>query len=167
MKSKLQFMVLMLLGILLSINQAWGDTETKSYGWETGDDASLWTITDVTTTAGVGHTGSGYGNINVNNSYVQFKNKVKVTSFSFWLKRTSRNSNYNVYIETSTNGTDWSAHDTYNMGDFGNGSYTQKTGTFDGKTEYYVRVHVYNTTAVRNIDDVSITYETGSGNTCV
>lgn len=165
MKRKIQFMAMLLIGILLSVNQVWGATETKSYGWETGDDASLWVIDGVTSQTGTGKTGSGYGSINTANTYVQFKNKVKVTSFTFSLKRTSKNSNYNVYIETSTNGTDWTAHDTYNMGDFGNGSYTTKTGNFDGDTEYYVRVHVYNTTAVRNIDDVSITYNVATAST--
>ena len=78
------------------------------------------------------------------------------------MKRTSKNANYNVYIETSTDGETWTAAETYNMGDFGNGSYTQKSKSFDGTTEYYVRFHCYNTTAVRYVDDVSITYSAGN-----
>ena len=136
---------------------AWGQT-TVSYGWETSDDATQWTITDaIVATSGQGNTGTYAGKINTNHTYVQFKNKVYVTSFSFAFKRTSNNSNYNVYIETSTDGNTWSAVETYAMSGFSNGTYSTKTHTFDGTTEYYVRFHCYNTTAVRYVDDVSIT----------
>lgn len=133
--------------------------ETKSYGWENADDATDWTITDaIVQTSGQGNTGSYAGKINTNNTYVKFNSKVNVTSFSFAFKRTSNNENYNVYIETSTNGTSWSAAETYAMSGFSNGSYQTKSKTFDGKTAYYVRFHCNNTTAVRYVDDVSITY---------
>lgn len=139
------------------VNEA---SATKSYGWEDADDGTAWTITDaITKTSGQGNTGTNAGMINTNNTYVQFKEKVKVKSFSFAFKRTSNNTNYNVYIETSTDGSSWTANETYPMGDFGNGSYTSKTKTFDGTTELYVRFHCYNTTAVRYVDDVTIEYD--------
>ena len=103
------------------------------------------------------YTGTYAGKINTNHTYVQFNEKVYVTSFSLAFKRTSNNSNYNVYIETSTDGNTWTAVETYTMGSFSNGTYSTKTHTFDGTTEYYVRFHCYNTTAVRYVDDVSIT----------
>ncbi len=160
MKQKLLQSLLLLCGLIVG-SVAWADTVT--YGWEDDDDASKWIITkDVTKTSGEGNTGTYAGKINTNNTYVQFKEKVKVTSFSFALKRTSNNSNYNVYIETSTDGKEWTAVETYKMSDFGNGSYTQKSKLFDGTTEYYVRFHCYNTTAVRYVDDVSITYSAGN-----
>ena len=139
-----------------------GGSSTKSYGWETAahDD---WTIDSQPSRANSNpHTGSYAGYINTNHTYVTFVDKVKVTEFSFWLKRTSTNSNYNVYIETSTDGSTWTAAATYAMGDFGNGSYTQKTKTWDGSTAYYVRFHCYNTTAVRYVDDISITYSSST-----
>ena len=141
-----------------------GGSTTKTYGWEASEpDASSWTIGSQPSQANSNaHTGSYAGYINTNNTYVTFNDKVKVTEFSFWLKRTSTNSNYNVYIETSTDGSAWSAAATYSMGDFGNGSYTQKTKTWDGSTAYYVRFHCYNTTAIRYVDDVSITYTGGT-----
>lgn len=141
-----------------------GGSTTKTYGWEASEpDASSWTIGSQPSQANSNaHTGSYAGYINTNNTYVTFNDKVKVTKFSFWLKRTSKNSNYNVYIETSTDGSTWSAAATYGMGDFGNGSYTQKTKTWDGSTAYYVRFHCYNTTAERYVDDVSITYTGGT-----
>lgn len=139
-----------------------GGSTTKSYGWETTDHAD-WTIDSQPSRANSNpHTGSYAGYINTNHTYVTFIDKVKVTSFSFWLKRTSNNSNYNVYIETSTDGSSWTAAATYAMSEFTNGSYTQKTKTWDGSTAYYVRFHCYNTTAVRYIDDISITYSTST-----
>ena len=136
---------------------------TVSYGWETSDDATKWTISDaIVATDGQGNTGTYAGKINTNHTYVQFNEKVYVTSFSFAFKRTSNNSNYNVYIETSTDGNTWTAAETYAMGSFSNGTYSTKTKTFDGTTEYYVRFHCYNTTAVRYVDDVTITYSGGT-----
>ncbi|MDD6184479.1 MAG: BACON domain-containing carbohydrate-binding protein, partial [Bacteroidales bacterium] len=132
---------------------------TVSYGWETSDDATQWTITEaIAQTSGEGNTGDYAGKINTNHTYVQFNEKVYVTSFSFAFKRTSNNSNYNVYIETSTDGETWTAVETYAMGSFLNGTYTTKTHDFDGTIQYYVRFHCYNTTAVRYVDDVTITY---------
>ena len=132
---------------------------TVSYGWETSDDATPWTITDaITATSGQGNTGDYAGMINTNHTYVQFNEKVYVTSFSFAFKRTSNNNNYNVYIETSTDGTTWTSVETYAMSSFNNGSYLTKSHTFDGSVQYYVRFHCYNTTAVRYVDDVTITY---------
>ena len=153
---------LMLFAFMAMPIVGWGQTTTVTYGWETSDDATLWTISsEISATSGQGNTGTYAGKINTNHTYVQFNEKVLVTSFSFAFKRTSNNSNYNVYIETSTDGSNWTAVETYTMGSFSNGSYTTKTKTFDGTKEYYVRFHCYNTTAVRYVDDVSITYNTG------
>ena len=139
-----------------------GGPTTESYGFEE-ESPTNWTIgSQPSRSNSNAHSGSYAGYINTNHTYVTFKEKVKVTAFSFWLKRTSTNSNYNVYIETSTNGTDWSAAATYKMSDFGNGTYTQKEMTWDGSTAYYVRFHCYNTTAARYVDDISITYSGGS-----
>ncbi|MCQ2128615.1 MAG: InlB B-repeat-containing protein [Bacteroidaceae bacterium] len=121
-----------------------------------------WTIDkniERTENQGTGETGDYAGKISTNNTYITFNNKVKVTSFGFSLKRTSKNENYNVYIETSTDNKNWEARQTYAMSGFGNGSYTNKTDdTFDGETALYVRFHCYNTTAVRYVDDIVIKY---------
>ena len=130
---------------------------TKTYGFETESDSD-WTIDGPVRTEGQGNTGSYAGKINSNNSYVTFNNKVKVKEFSFAFKRTSNNTNYNVSIETSTDNSEWTAAETYAMSDFSNGSYTTKTKSFDGNTELYVRFYCNNTTAIRYVDDVTITY---------
>lgn len=156
--------MLLLCALIVGTSSVWGDT-TVSYGWEDSDNSDAWTITNtITKTSGQGNTGTYAGKINTNHTYVQFKEKVYVKSFSFAFKRTSTNSNYNVYIETSTDGSEWSAAETYTMGSFTNGSYSTKTKTFDGTKEYYVRFHCYNTTAVRYVDDVSISYSTTPSN---
>ena len=133
---------------------------TKSYGFETESDSD-WTIDGPVRTSSDANTGSYAGRINTNNTYVTFNNKVKVKEFSFAFMRTSNNSNYNVYIETSEDNSNWTAEATYAMGTFNNGTYLTKTLEFDGTQELYVRFHCYNTTAVRYVDDVTITYVSG------
>ena len=131
---------------------------TKTYGFETEPDPD-WTIDGPVKNQTYHNTGSYAGKINTNNSYVTFKEKVKVKSFSFAFTRTSDNSNYNVYIETSNDNSTWTAVETYAMSSFNkDGTFTTNTHTFDGNTELYVRFRCYNTTAVRYVDDVTITY---------
>ncbi len=135
---------------------------TDTYDWESTSTGN-WTVDNsITRTASQGVSSSYAGKINTANTYVTYTKKVAVTEFSFQFKRTSTNSNYNVYIETSTDNSNWSAAATYAMNSFSNGSYTSKSQTFDGNTELYVRFHCYNTTAVRYVDNVSITYGSSS-----
>lgn len=171
MKRKFSILFAALAAILLItpphfITKAQGQTKesiTVSYGWEDNHDATPWTITtEITKTSGQGNSGDYAGRINTNNTYVQFNEQVFVESFSFSFKRTSKNTNYEVYIETSSDGINWYPVETYPMGDFGNGTYTTKSHVFDGTTKYYVRFHCYNTTAIRYIDDVTITYKVPS-----
>lgn len=134
-------------------------TITKMYGFEETDVDADWEITDkIEKVEGNACSGQYAGKINTANTYITFKHKVDVKEFSFALKRASSNKNYNVYIETSTDNIAWEAVETYMMEDFGNGSYTKKNHTFDGNIPLYVRFHCYNTTAIRYVDDVAITY---------
>ncbi len=168
MKRKFTLLIaaLALLTMIVQPGRAWGqtkDSETVSYGWETTDDATLWTISDaIAATQGEGNTGSYAGKINTNSTTVQFNEKVYVTSFSYAFKRTSNNNNYSVYIETSTDGQTWSIKDTQAMNTFLNGTYKTITKEFDGTQELYVRFRCNNTTAIRYVDDVTITYSTSA-----
>ncbi len=132
-------------------------TITKSFGFETTSNSD-WTFEGPERNNGMANTGSYSGRINVNKSYVTFKNKVKATEFSFAFARTSTNANYYVHIETSTDNSTWNTVENYPMNTFNNGSFTTKSHTFDGKSEVYVRFYCYNTTAVRYVDDVTIKY---------
>ena len=138
-----------------------GGSTTETYGFEDADNATNWTIEGPVKDDTYAASGTYAGKINTNNTYITFNNKVKVTNFSFKLARTSTNSNYNVYVETSTDNSVWTAVETYPMSDFSNGSFTAKSKDFDGVTDLYVRFHCYNTTAVRYVDDISITYGGG------
>ena len=159
MIKKLRYLFTLMLLFVASVG--WAEDVTVSYGWEDSDDADAWTISEsIVKTSGEGNTGTYAGKINTNHTYVQFNEKVYVKSFSFAFKRISNNSNYNVYVETSTDGETWTAAETYAMSSFTNGSYTIKTKEFDGSIQCYVRFHCYNTTAVRYVDDVTIKYST-------
>lgn len=141
-----------------------GTGGSDNYDWETTETGN-WTVDDkITRTAGQGVGGGYAGKISTAHTYVTYNNKVAVTSFSFDFKRTSTNTNYNVYIETSEDKTTWTTAATYAMSSFKNGSYgTTTTHTFDGSKELYVRFHCNNTTATRYVDNVSISY--GGGGT--
>lgn len=139
--------------------QTSGSATTKTYGFEDEEaDADLWVVNGPVKTEWTNASGSYAGKITTNNTYVTFKEKVPVTNFSFKFARTSTNNNYYVYIETSENGTDWTAAETYAMSGFTNGTLDSKSKDFDGTEELYVRFHCYNTTAARYVDDLSITY---------
>ena len=139
-----------------------GGSTTDTYDWES-DQTENWTVdAAITRTQSQGVDESYAGKINTNNTYVTYNNKVAVTNFSFDFKRTSNNTNYKVYIETSTDNSTWISAASYEMSSFGNGSYTSKSHTFDGTQDLYVRFHCYNTTAIRYVDNVSITYGGGT-----
>ena len=132
---------------------------TKTYGFEnTENDASYWDINGPSKDNTQHKTGNYSGKINTNNTYVTFKYKVNVTEFSFEFMRASTNDNYNVYIETSTDNTSWTAIETYEMSSFTKNQWHKKSHSFDGNSALYVRFHCYNTTAVRYVDDVTIKY---------
>ena len=139
-----------------------GGSTTDTYDWESTSTEN-WTVdSNIARTASQGVNSSYAGKISTANTYVTYTKKVAVTEFSFDFKRATNNTNYNVYIETSTDKNTWSTAATYAMSTFGNGSYTSKSQTFDGNTELYVRFHCYNTTATRYVDNVSITYGGGT-----
>lgn len=144
--------------VYADVDSSIGD-ETKSYGFETASDDD-WTV-DGPVRSNLNHyTGSYAGRITTNNSYVTFKNKVKVKEFSFAFTRSSTNANYNVFIETSSDNSSWTSIETYPMNTFNSdGTFITKSHSFDGNTELYVRFRCYNTTAERFVDDVTITYE--------
>ncbi len=131
---------------------------TKLFGFETPSDVN-WTIDGPTQSTDYKKSGTYSGYINSNHTYVTFKEKVNVTEFSFEFLRKTTNNNYNVYIETSTNGSSWTAVETYAMSSFASSeTWYKRSHTFDGKSALYVRFHCYNTTADRFVDDVTIKY---------
>ena len=142
---------------------------TETYGFETADNATNWVIDGVEAGDTYKKTGSKSGKIaraSAGNSTIAFKNKVKVTSFSYQFLKQTTNNNYNVYIETSADNSSWTAVETYAMSSYSSKeTWYANSHTFDGKTELYVRFKCYTSTAVRWVDDISITYSGGSSGT--
>ena len=135
-------------------------TATDTYDFESAA-TSPWTNSFSTLTESQGVDDSKAGSITASGQ-VSYGNKVAVSSFSFSIKRASSNTNGTVYVDKSTDNSEWTSCTSYGISDFSNGSYTTKTyNSFDGE-EYYVRVR-YNSTgnAQRYIDNVSITYGGG------
>lgn len=140
----------------------WADatptTFTKVCDWEAASIPAEWKVSaSIERTINQGYDGTYGGKINTNHTYVQFNHKVNATEFSFALRRTSNNTNGTVYVETSTDNSNWTAAETYEMSAFEE-SYTVKTKTFDGLSKLYVRFHCSQTTALRYVDNVTIKY---------
>ncbi len=141
-----------------------GSSTTETFGWEEATTPSNWEIggTFTRTEANASYSansGSYYGLTNSNSS-VQFKNKVKVKSFSYYCVRRTTNTNTSIKIETSTNGTSWTEalSTTWNTFNSDGKTYKKIEKEWDEPIECYVRVNLV-TAANRQLDDISITYE--------
>lgn len=132
---------------------------TSSYGFEDGDTG--WT-SEATKSDLNPKTGIYSGRIASSPVYTSFESVVaSPLSFTFSLMRTSNNINYDIQVQTSTDNSNWTTRATYPMSDFANGSYTEKTTDLSAYSNVYVRLYYNGTTAVRHIDDISITYSGG------
>ena len=134
---------------------------TESYGFETGDTG--WTVSDAAQSSADKHTGTYSGLINKNGTIVEYNTIVAAPkTFTFWLKKGSTNNNYEAYIEVSSNGSTWTKVGTYAMSDFSNSEWRSMTADLSSYSDVYVRFSYYGTTAVRYVDDVSVTHTVGS-----
>ena len=142
-----------------------GGSATETYGFETTDDATNWEFSGVEAYDTYAKTGSKSGKIartSVGYSSVTYKNKVNVTSFSYQFLRQTTNDNYTVFIETSSDKSTWDVAASYAMSSYSaKETWYQNSHTFDGETALYVRFNCYTSTAIRWVDDISITYNGG------
>ena len=132
-----------------------------SFGWESADDASIWTISgfcDKETYNAYKKTGSYAGSIQGSSGYIQLKDKISPTSISCQYTKASSNTNSSskFIIQTSSNGKDWTDQATGKTMD------KVTAGTFEelkwtgSLNDVYVRVYYTGTNAARVLDDVVI-----------
>lgn len=133
---------------------------TSTHDWD--NTVTGWTLDVINITTNKGTLGIGSskcGEFSANGAYVQFSSKVNVTNFSLYMRRESNNTKGTGKIQKSTDNSNWTDVETWSMSDIAKGDNTQKSVTFDGKTQYYVRFYyVADGSAIRYIDNVSITY---------
>lgn len=132
-----------------------------SFGWESADDASIWTISGFSskeTYTEYKKTGSYAGSIQGTSGYIQLKDKISPTSISCQYTKASTNSNSSskFIIQTSSNESDWTDQATgKTMDKVTKGTFEELkwTGSLD---DVYVRVYYTGTNAARVLDDVVI-----------
>ena len=132
-----------------------------SFGWESADDASIWTISgfcDKETYNAYKKTGSYAGSIQGTSGYIQLKDKISPTSISCqYTKATSNTNNTSKFIiQTSSNGSDWTDQATgKTMDKVTAGTFYELKWT-GSLNDVYVRVCYTGSNAVRVLDDVVI-----------
>ena len=170
MKRILRSFFLLLLVIVWSSNAL--AQETLSVDFE----SKLATYTDwkfsniVQSKAITAHGGTFYGNTNgKTTAFVQTKNIIAAPQqLTFYFSKESGNDNKNSFwkIQVSSNGSKWSdvksvkAAPTKDVG-----VWTEVTQSLTEYTNVYVRVYYSGTSAIRCIDDVTLTYKAASSET--
>lgn len=170
MKRILRSFFLLLLVIVWSSNAL--AQETLSVDFE----SKLATYTDwkfsniVQSKAVTAHGGTFYGNTNgKTTAFVQTKNIIAAPQqLTFYFSKESSNNNQNSFwkIQVSSNGSKWSdvkrvkAAPTKDVG-----VWTEVTQSLSEYTNVYVRVYYSGTSAIRCIDDVTLTYKASSSAT--
>lgn len=170
MKRILRTFFLLLLVIVWSSNAL--AQETLSVDFE----SKLATYTDwkfsniVQSKAVTAHGGTFYGNTNgKTTAFVQTKNIIAAPQqLTFYFSKESSNNNQNSFwkIQVSSNGSKWSdvkrvkAAPTKDVG-----VWTEVTQSLSEYTNVYVRVYYSGTSAIRCIDDVTLTYKAASSAT--
>ena len=120
-----------------------------------------WTFKNIAQSATVTpHTGTHYGNTSGKTiAYVQTKNKIEAPQqLTFYISKESNNSKTsNWKIQVSTDGKTWTDVNKVNASSMKKGEWTEVTQNLEKYKNNYVRVFYQGNTAVRCIDDITLT----------
>ena len=139
-------------------------SEMVTFGWESADDATNWTLSNLSA-KGTYDTYKNSGSYAASNSssttaYIQYKSKISPTAISckYTKETTNTNSSSLFKIQTSINGSSWTDQASgKTMDEVTKGTF--ETLSWSGSlTDVYVRIYLTTTATARVIDDVSITY---------
>jgi len=151
-----------------------GGSATITYGWESSEpNASSWDTPTLLSgnTAITAHGGSSYGaNVNAsgngvagNGCFIKTKDKILPTNLIFYYSKTSSNTTSQDWIvQKSTNGSTWTTvtGGTFSASGATNGVWSKASVSFNEDEACYIRITMSTTnTAIRTIDDVSLTYD--------
>ncbi|MBP5477446.1 MAG: InlB B-repeat-containing protein [Paludibacteraceae bacterium] len=140
-----------------------GGSTTYTFGWESADNETPWNLNNFdlkgsysTYKSGGSYAGSTQGK---ETSYIKYSSKLSPTSISCKYTKASSNTNSSskFIIQTSTDGSSWTDKATgKTMNNVTQGTF--ETLSWSGElTDVYVRIYYTGTSAVRVLDDVSIT----------
>ncbi len=149
-----------------------GGSTTYAFGWETADDENKWTISNFSNKgvySSYKSAGSYAASTNAKETgYIQYKEKLSPTAISCkYTKATSNtNSSSQFIIQTSTNGSSWTNQaEGATMNNVTQGTFKTLSWTGSLPEDVYVRIYYTGTTAVRVLDEVSITATGGGAST--
>lgn len=163
--------VLLLCALIVGSGSVWADEETLTIGFEEASPTD-WTLTTIkakVTSSGVSaHSGSYFGNTDGKTTgSVVTKNKIaSPQSITFFISKESTNSKAASWlVKVSSDGSSWTqVGDAQAAGNgITKGKWTEVTRSLSSYSDVYVGVFYDGTAAVRCIDDITITYETGGG----
>ena len=145
----------------------WADDATLAVDFEEETTSySDWTFTNFTTkqtNSGVAaHGGSYFGSTGgkTSGSLVTKEKLAKPKNIQFYISKTSTNSTASSWIiKVSTDGETWTNVKTQSASAVTKGTWTEVTQDLTSYTNVYVGIFYEGTTAIRTIDDVTLTYE--------
>ena len=125
-----------------------------------------WTFTNITTQKSTitAHGGSYYGNTNgkATGSIVTVSKIASPQSVTFYISKESTNTTAsNWIVEVSANGSDWTTVGDQQSASSGitKGTWTEVSRDLSSYSDVYVQIRYAGTTAVRTIDDVTLSYK--------
>jgi hypothetical protein len=142
-----------------------GVTSTMTYGFETTDDATKWTISNLVTysTAKNSGTNSAKNSSTATPIYIQTKSAYVVSNVTFYASKTTTNTTSSSWvISTSTDGSNWTQVATHSASGVTKGSWTKYSTDITSTDAVYVKIAYDGSTAVRLIDDISLTVSTST-----
>ena len=123
-----------------------------------------WTFNNMTsqqTESITAHGGTNYGTTGgKTTAYVVTKNKIQYpgTLTVYFSKQTTNSSSSTWYIQVSSDGSTWTDVKTQSATSMSKGEWVEVSQDLSSYSNVYVRVYYSGSTAVRNIDDLSLTY---------
>jgi len=125
---------------------------------------SDWTFSNITpqstNTNVTAHGGSYFGSTSTGTAYVVTKEKIaSPSSITFYISKQSTNTtSSNWIIQVSSDGSNWTNVKTQSATSMDRGTWVEVTQSLSSYSNVYVRVYYTGSTAVRNIDDLTLVY---------
>ena len=161
------FVLFALIAIPMGMRGQTRTIQTAFYGFESGD--AGWTATAFVTnnTAITAYSGSKYGATNGGSTAsIQFNTKVtNPQSLTCYYSKTTNNTNASSHfvIQVSSDNSTWTTVATGSgMNDVTKGTWYELTADLTSYSDVYVRVKYDGTSAVRALDDITLTYDDGT-----
>lgn len=151
---------------------AFAKEETLTIDFESATTVySDWTFTNMTslqTGSITAHGGTNYGTTGGKTTASISTNSLIANpkSITFYVsKQTTNTTTSNWKLQTSSDNSNWTDVKTQSATSMSKGTWVEVTQDLSNYSNVYIRIYYKGTTAVRNIDDVKLTYSTGSTTT--